>query len=57
MDEQEIPKTHVSEIKLNELLVRLGYDWDTDENLWMPPEEPLSQKEAVEILRLYEEGR
>jgi hypothetical protein len=50
-------KTHVSIVKLHELMLRLGFEWSEQERNWMPPEEPITQMEVIEIIRLYEEDR
>lgn len=61
MDEYELPmqeddKTYVSEIKLNKLMLRLGFHWNKDAKIWVMDGD-ISHLAALEALRLYEEDR
>lgn len=52
MDQQNNNPTTAQHDKLaNQLMQDLGFEWDTDEKAWMPPEEPVLQQEATDALK------
>jgi hypothetical protein len=50
-------KTYISEVKLTELMFRLGFDWSAESKAWYHLEDWIEQQEVIEALKQYEEDR
>lgn len=52
MDQKEDnPTTKEHDVLANQLMQDLGFEWDTEEKAWMPPEEPVIQREATDAVK------
>jgi hypothetical protein len=55
--ESEDTGTYVSEIKLNEMMLRLGFNWSTEAQSWYHLEDWIEPDEVLAAFKAYEEDR